>query len=67
MIEKIVKLQKSCAKRQEKVDFLEEHVEQLLSEVKKKNRIIQEYSSLADTFNNEIELVNSFYTYFLFS
>jgi len=44
MIEKIVKLQKSCAKRQEKVDFLEEHVEQLLSEVKKKNRIIQHYA-----------------------
>lgn len=44
MIEKIVKLQKSCAKRQEKVDFLEEHVEQLLAEVKKKNKIIQHYA-----------------------
>lgn len=44
MIEKIVKLQKSCAKRQEKVDFLEEHVEQLLNEVKKKNKIIQHYA-----------------------
>ena len=44
LIEKIVKLQKSCAKRQEKVDFLEEHVEQLLSEVKKKNKIIQHYA-----------------------
>ena len=44
MIEKIVKLQKSCAKRQEKVDFLEEHVEQLLAEVKKKNKVIQHYA-----------------------
>jgi hypothetical protein len=28
---------------QEKLDFLEEHVEQLLAELQKKNRIIQAY------------------------
>merc|ERR1740128_332894 len=43
LIEKIVKLQRACARRQEKLDFLEEHVEQLVGEVKKKNKIIQNY------------------------
>lgn len=43
MVEKIVKLQRNLAKRQEKLDFLEEHVSTLLGEVKKKNRIIQHY------------------------
>ena len=41
LVEKIVKLQKSCARRQEKIDFLEEHVETMLNEIKKKNKLIQ--------------------------
>lgn len=36
-------MQRACARRQEKLDFLEEHVEQLVGEVKKKNKIIQNY------------------------
>jgi len=43
LVEKIVKLQRACARRQEKLDFLEEHVQQLLTELKKKNRLIQAY------------------------
>merc|ERR1711972_454760 len=43
LVEKIVGLQRACAKRQEKLDFLEEHVQQLLAEIKKKNRVIQHY------------------------
>jgi len=43
LVEKIIKLQRSCAKRQEKLDLLEEHVEQLTNEIKKKNRLIQNY------------------------
>ena len=59
LVEKIVGLQRACARRQEKLDFLEEHVEQvsdftyscsyltyflqLLAEIKKKNRVIQHY------------------------
>merc|ERR1719348_2472541 len=43
LVEKIVKLQKNCARRQEKLDILEEHVSQLMNEIKKKNRIIQSY------------------------
>lgn len=43
LVEKIVKLQRSCARRQEKLEFLEEHVEQLVLEVRKKNKIIQHY------------------------
>merc|ERR1719239_2086405 len=43
LVEKIVKLQKACARRQEKLDILEEHISQLMNEIKKKNRIIQSY------------------------
>lgn len=43
LIERIVKLQKINAKHQERIEFLEEHVTQLLTEVKKKNRVIQHY------------------------
>jgi len=43
LVEKIVKLQRACARRQEKLDILEEHVAQLMQEIKKKNRVIQNY------------------------
>jgi hypothetical protein len=43
LIEKIVRLQRQIAKKQEKLDFVEEHVSTMTEEVKKKNRIIQTY------------------------
>jgi len=43
LVEKIVKLQRACARRQEKLDFFEEHVQQLLEEIKKKNKVITHY------------------------
>jgi len=43
LVEKIVKLQRACARRQEKLDILEEHIQQLMNEIKKKNKIIQNY------------------------
>jgi len=43
LVEKIVKLQRACARRQEKLDILEEHIQQLMEEIKKKNKIIQNY------------------------
>lgn len=43
LIDRIVKLQKSHARKNEKIEFLEEHVSQLQTEVKKKNRLIQNY------------------------
>lgn len=43
LVEKIVKLQRACARRQEKLDFFEEHVQQLLGEIKKKNKVITHY------------------------
>lgn len=43
LVEKIVALQKSIAKKQEKLEFLEEHLDTLTEEVKKKNKIIQSY------------------------
>merc|ERR1719474_1597986 len=37
LVEKIVKLQKNCARRQEKLDIFEEHISQLMNEIKRKN------------------------------
>lgn len=43
LVEKIVKVQRLMARKQEKLDFMEEHVATLLEEVKKKSKIIQHY------------------------
>ena len=40
MGQRIVKLQKTLAKRAEKEEFLEEHINQLVAELQKKNKII---------------------------
>ncbi|RNA19147.1 coiled-coil domain-containing protein [Brachionus plicatilis] len=48
IIDKIVKLQKTLAKRNEKIDFLQEHVDQLTSDLKKKSKIIQAYAMTGD-------------------
>ncbi|KAM3726504.1 Coiled-coil domain-containing protein [Dirofilaria immitis] len=44
MIEKIVKLQRQLARRQDKIEFLEEHVQQCTQELLKKTKIIQNYA-----------------------
>jgi len=49
LVEKIVKLQRACARRQEKLDILEEHIQQLMAEIKKKNKIIQNYFMSLET------------------
>lgn len=41
LVEKIVKLQRELAKRQEKLDFMEEHVSTMVTEMKKKNKLLQ--------------------------
>ena len=41
LVEKIVKLQRELAKRQEKLDFMEEHVDTMVHEMKKKNKLLQ--------------------------
>ncbi|KAK7488264.1 hypothetical protein BaRGS_00020423, partial [Batillaria attramentaria] len=43
LIERIVRLQRSLARKNEKLEFLEEHIQQLVAEIKKKNKIIQGY------------------------
>ena len=43
MVEKMVRVQRESARKSEKIDFLEEHVQALVSELKKKNRIVQFY------------------------
>ncbi|KAK6110227.1 hypothetical protein QQG55_39020 [Brugia pahangi] len=44
MIEKIVKLQQQLARRQDKIEFLEEHVRQCTQELLKKTKIIQNFA-----------------------
>lgn len=43
LVDRIIRLQKTLAKRNEKVDFLEEHNHQLIEEMKKKTRLVQFY------------------------
>nr|XP_002733997.1 PREDICTED: uncharacterized protein C10orf118 homolog [Saccoglossus kowalevskii] len=43
LIERIVKLQKASHRKTEKIDFLEDHVNQLLDEIQKKTKIIQQF------------------------
>ena len=45
LVEKIVRLQRHIAKKQEKLDCLEDHMATMTEEVKKKNRIIVETDS----------------------
>lgn len=40
LIERIVRLQRSLARKNEKLEFLEEHIQQLVLEIKKKNRSV---------------------------
>lgn len=43
LIEHIVKLQRISARKSEKLDFLEEHVNTLVAELQKKSRLLQSY------------------------
>ncbi|XP_069697891.1 coiled-coil domain-containing protein 186-like isoform X2 [Periplaneta americana] len=43
LIERIVKLQRANARKTEKLDFMEEHARQLVAELQKKTRIVQNY------------------------
>ena len=41
LIEKIVKLQKAHARKSEKIEFMDDHINQLLEKVKKKSKLVQ--------------------------
>ncbi|KRZ91911.1 Uncharacterized protein T08_15319, partial [Trichinella sp. T8] len=61
MIEKIVKLQRALARRNEKIEFLEEHMKSLFHEIRKKTKIIQSYvireeAGITGMSNREINL-----------
>lgn len=43
LIEHIVKLQRISARKSEKIDFLEEHINTLVSELQRKTRLLQGY------------------------
>ncbi|KAM8876057.1 coiled-coil domain-containing protein 186 isoform 1-T2 [Synchiropus picturatus] len=43
LVERIVRLQKALARKQEKIEFMEDHITQLVEEIRKKNKIIQSY------------------------
>lgn len=43
LIDHIIKLQRASAKKSEKLDFLEEHVQTLVAELQRKTRLLQSY------------------------
>lgn len=43
LIERIVRLQKAHARKNEKIEFMEDHIRQLVEEIRKKTKIIQSY------------------------
>lgn len=49
LIERIIRLQKILARKNDKIEFLEEHVDQLIKEIKKKSKIIQNYIMREET------------------
>ncbi|CAC5426412.1 Coiled-coil domain-containing protein 186,Palmitoyltransferase ZDHHC16,Palmitoyltransferase ZDHHC16A [Mytilus coruscus] len=49
LIERIVKLQRMLARRNEKIEFVEDHAHQLIDELQKKNKIIQMYALREDS------------------
>uniref|UniRef100_A0A5S6QTY3 Coiled-coil domain-containing protein 186 n=1 Tax=Trichuris muris TaxID=70415 RepID=A0A5S6QTY3_TRIMR len=59
MIEKIVKLQRAVARRNEKIEFLEENVKHLAQECRKKTRIIQAYVTQIDVAAVASEYIDS--------
>ncbi|XP_050293279.1 coiled-coil domain-containing protein 186 isoform X2 [Anthonomus grandis grandis] len=46
LIEHIVKLQRISAKKSEKIDFLEEHINSLVLEIQKKAKLLQGYAAM---------------------
>jgi len=49
LVERICKLQRNLAKKNEKVEFMQEHILQLTEDLQKKSRIIQYYISKEET------------------
>ena len=43
LVEKMIRLQRTLARKQEKIEFMEEHSATLVEDIKKKNRLIQNY------------------------
>ncbi|MGH0166961.1 UNVERIFIED_CONTAM: hypothetical protein FKN15_051857 [Acipenser sinensis] len=43
LIERIVRLQKAHARKNEKIEFMEDHIKQLVEEIRKKTKILQSY------------------------
>ncbi|XP_068114110.1 coiled-coil domain-containing protein 186 [Hyperolius riggenbachi] len=43
LIDRIIRLQKAHARKNEKIEFMEDHIKQLVEEIRKKTKIIQSY------------------------
>ncbi|KAM6951175.1 coiled-coil domain-containing protein 186 [Aplochiton taeniatus] len=43
LVERVVRLQKALARKQEKIEFMEDHIKQLVEEIRRKTKIIQSY------------------------
>lgn len=54
LIERIVKLQRTLARKQEKLEFLQEHVKQLTETLQKKSKIITSYA-----MNQDVEALST--------
>lgn len=54
LIERIVRLQKSLARKNEKLEFLEEHIQQLVAEIKRKNKQVFLYFFPGMVFGNSL-------------
>ena len=49
LMEKMLRVQRDSAKKSEKIDFMEEHIQVLVAELKKKNRIVQAFLMKEDS------------------
>lgn len=49
LMEKMLRVQRDNAKKSEKIDFMEEHIQVLVAELKKKNRIVQAFFMKEDS------------------
>ncbi|XP_073412724.1 coiled-coil domain-containing protein 186 isoform X2 [Dendrobates tinctorius] len=60
LIERIVRLQKAHARKNEKIEFMEDHIKQLVEEIRKKTKIIQSYvlREEAGTLSSEASDIN---------
>lgn len=66
LVDRIVRLQKALARKQEKIEFMEDHIKQLVEEIRKKTKWVEKttvrYTILPPTMDfSSLKLVLQFY------